>query len=62
MVYSNSGSIFAYQRGEVSKFEFPKEAIILFVKTIKKASSGLFTLFEKIYQMSHIASTLKTKV
>ena len=28
------------------KSEFPVEAIIIFVKSIKNASSGIFTLYE----------------
>ena len=33
---------------KVLKFEFAIEAIIIFVKNIKKASSGMFTFFGKV--------------
>ena len=37
----------SFLRGQkVLKSEFPVEAIIIFVKSIKKASSGIFTLYK----------------
>ena len=40
---------------KVLKFEFAIEVIIVFVKSIKKASSGIFTLLvSQLYELSYI--------